>query len=127
MRSLLRIAVVWVVALAVGIVAAARAQQDPFNEALLKPFTYRNVGPFRIGARTSDIAVPASPAKAHLYTFYVSFWTGGVWKTTNNGTTFEPIFDAQQKLSVGDVTVAPSNPDDRPPYSLSDQGTPSST
>ena len=47
--------------------------------------------------------MPALPAKAHLYTFYVAFWTGGVWKTTNNGTTFEPVFDAQRKLTIGDV------------------------
>jgi photosystem II stability/assembly factor-like uncharacterized protein len=44
-----------------------------------------------------------------LYTFYVGFWTGGLWKTTNNGTTFEPVFDGQRKLAIGDVTVAPSN------------------
>ena len=50
---------------------------DLFNERLLQAFAYRNIGPFRMGARTSDIAVPASPPKAHLYTFYVSFWTGG--------------------------------------------------
>src|SRR5262245_56873044 len=86
---------------AAGLTWTMRAQSpsdDPFNERLLQGFVYRNVGPFRMGARTSDIAVPATPAKAHLYTFYVSFWTGGVWKTTNNGTTFEPVFDAQRKL-----------------------------
>jgi photosystem II stability/assembly factor-like uncharacterized protein len=95
-------------ALAAAAIPAAQTS-DAFNETLLRPFTYRNLGPFRMGARTSDIAVPDAPAKDHLYTFYVSFWTGGVWKTTNNGTTFEPIFDAQTKLSIGDVTVAPSN------------------
>ena len=42
-----------------------------FNERLVSAFAYRNVGPFRMGARTSDIAVPAAPAKEHLYTFYV--------------------------------------------------------
>jgi photosystem II stability/assembly factor-like uncharacterized protein len=36
---------------------------------------------------------------------------GGVWKTTNNGVTFEPVFDGQRRLSIGDVAVAPSNPD----------------
>src|SRR5262245_27506942 len=98
------------VVVGLGLVVTPRAQSaDAFNEQLLRPFTYRNVGPFRMGARTSDIAVPASPAKDHLYTFYVSFWTGGVWKTTNNGTTFEPIFDRESTLSIGDVTVAPSD------------------
>src|SRR5262245_41083986 len=99
---------------AAGLTWTTRAQSpadELFNERLLQAFAYRNVGPFRMGARTSDIAVPSSPAKAHLYTFYVSFWTGGLWKTTNNGTTFEPVFDAQRKLTIGDVTVAPSNAD----------------
>ena len=101
--------------LAAGLTWTTTGAQSPadnaFNERLLQAFSYRNVGPFRMGARTSDIAVPALPAKAHLYTFYVAFWTGGVWKTTNNGTTFEPVFDAQRKLTIGDVTVAPSNAD----------------
>jgi photosystem II stability/assembly factor-like uncharacterized protein len=82
-----------------------------FDERLVSAFTYRNLGPFRMGARTSDIAVPDAPAKDHLYTFYVGFWTGGLWKTTNNGTTFEPVFDGQMKLAIGDVAIAPSNPD----------------
>ena len=85
--------------------------QNLFNETVLKPFTYRNLGPYRMGVRMSDIAVPDSPAEAHLYTFYVSSWSGGVWKTTNNGTTFEPVFDGQSKQSIGDVTLAPSNPE----------------
>src|SRR5262249_36397766 len=54
-------------------------------------FAYRNLGPFRVSAWVSDIAVPDTPAKAHLYTFYVASRNGGVWKTTNNGTTFTPI------------------------------------
>src|SRR5262245_47272930 len=106
------IAAIAAMAIGVGLVAAVvpKAQTaDPFNEQLLRPFSYRNLGPFRMGARTSDIAVPASPAKDHLYTFYVSFWTGGLWKTTNNGTTFEPLFDAQSKLAIGAVTVAASD------------------
>jgi hypothetical protein len=100
-----------VLAAAIGISAGITAQTPTaaaFDEELLHAFTFRNVGPFRMGARTSAIAVPASPAKAHLYTFYVSFWSGGVWKTTNNGTTFEPVFDAQDNLNVGAVAVAPS-------------------
>src|SRR6185503_2056595 len=67
---------------------AARAQTPTrVDERLLAPFTYRNLGPFRMGARVSDVAVPTAPASAHNNTFYVAYWTGGVWKTTNNGTT----------------------------------------
>jgi photosystem II stability/assembly factor-like uncharacterized protein len=86
-------------------------QQDFFDEGLLKAFTFRNVGPFRVGARTSDIAVPDFPEKDHLYTFYLATWTGGLWKTINNGVTFQPVFDRQRKLTIGDVTLAPSDPD----------------
>ena len=103
---------VCVLVLVAGLTFAKQpAAQSPhaFNERLIAPFTYRNLGPFRMGARTSDIAVPTAPAKDHLYTFYVGFWTGGLWKTTNNGTTFEPVFDGQSKLAIGDVTVSPSN------------------
>src|SRR5213594_667552 len=76
-------------------------RQDAFNESLLRAFTFRNVGPFRMQARASAIAVPASPAKEHLYTFYVATWTGGVFKTTNGGVTFTPVFDKQNKLTIG--------------------------
>ena len=40
---------------------------------------------------------------------YVGFATGGVWKTTNNGTTFDPIFDTYRTASIGDIAIAPSN------------------
>jgi photosystem II stability/assembly factor-like uncharacterized protein len=83
--------------------------QERFNEELLKGFTYRNLGPFRSGTWITDIAVPESPQKDHLYTFYVASRNGGLWKTVNNGTTFEPLFDDQSVIVIGDVTVAPSN------------------
>ncbi|MDP2916067.1 MAG: hypothetical protein Q8O91_11530 [Candidatus Aminicenantes bacterium] len=93
-----------------GVPSAAAPGQSPGTEALLQNFTYRNLGPFRMGARLSDIAVPDVPAKAHASTFYIATWTGGLWKTTNSGTTYEPVFDGQNKLTIGDVTLAPSNP-----------------
>ena len=43
--------------------------------------------------------------------FYVASASGGVWKTINGGTTWEPIFDKQGAASIGDIAVAPSNPD----------------
>ena len=45
------------------------------------------------------------------YICYVGFATGGVWKTTNNGTTFQPIFDTYSTASIGDIAIAPSDPD----------------
>lgn len=79
--------------------------QDIFNEDFLKSFYFRNLGPYRVGAAIADIAVPDQPVRDHLYTFYVATWSGGLWKTANNGTTFEPIFDGP----IGDVALAPSN------------------
>ncbi|NIP81988.1 MAG: hypothetical protein GWM90_23325, partial [Gemmatimonadetes bacterium] len=54
----------------------------------------------------SDLAVVESKPAV----FYVGTATGGVWKTINHGTTFESVFDNESTASVGDVTVAPSNP-----------------
>ncbi len=97
-------------ATALAATVSPRAQEPAgLDQALEGALSYRNLGPFRAGARISDIAVPAAPGKDHLYTFYVSSWSGGVWKTTNNGTTFTPVFDGQSTLSIGDVTVAPSD------------------
>jgi photosystem II stability/assembly factor-like uncharacterized protein len=76
----------------------------------LDDFTYRNLGPFRTGAWVSDVAVPDSPLDAHLYTFYVAARTGGVWKTVNNGVTFEPIFEHQNVSSIGALAVSPKDP-----------------
>lgn len=72
-------------------------------------FSYRNLGPFRVGGWVSDIAVPEMPSKAHLYTFYIAARNGGVWKTTNNGTTFTNIFEGKDVASIGSLAVAPSN------------------
>jgi photosystem II stability/assembly factor-like uncharacterized protein len=98
---------------AIAPVTAVEAQQPPakFTESLLKGFSYRALGPYRAGSWVTSFAAPAGPSRDHLYTFYVGTRNGGVWKTVNNGTTFEPVFDAQPKLSIGDVAVAPSDPD----------------
>ena len=89
--------------------SAPSGQAPRFTEALFQRLTWRNLGPFRTGAWTTAIGVPEAPAKAHLYTFYVGTRNGGVWKTTNNGTTFEPVFDQQASLSIGAIEVAPSD------------------
>lgn len=87
--------------------ADASAQTDAARvEAAIANLDWRNIGPTIMGGRVSDLAVVESDPS----TFYVGTATGGVWKTVNHGTTFEPVFDDQPTISVGDVTVAPSNP-----------------
>src|SRR5574338_514433 len=81
----------------------------PINQSddpLLKTFRWRSIGPASMGGRIDDIeAVESNPSM-----FYVGFATGGLWKTTNNGTTFTPIFDTYPVSSIGDIAIAPSNP-----------------
>src|SRR5581483_7575786 len=89
----------------------ATALAESQYTALLNSFEFRNLGPFRAGSWVPAIAVPEQPVKEHLRTFYVAARTGGLWKTTNNGTTFEPMTDVQGIMSIGAVAVAPSNAD----------------
>jgi photosystem II stability/assembly factor-like uncharacterized protein len=81
------------------------------DESFFKAFEFRSLGPYRCGSWVTDFAVPEKPAKEHLYTFYVGTRNGGVWKTTNNGTTFFPVFDDQEYLSIGAIALAPSAPE----------------
>src|SRR3982751_1363068 len=59
------------------------------TDPMLKRFVWRGIGPASMGGRIDDIAV----VESNPYIMYVGFATGGVWKSTNNGTTFQPIFD----------------------------------
>lgn len=99
------------VAAAAVLLQPAPGHAQRFNEALLDAFEFRNLGPFRTGAWITDFAVPVSPAREHLRTFWVGTRNGGVWKTVNNGTTFEPVFDNAGPLTIGAVAVAPTDPD----------------
>ncbi len=93
----------------VGLATMAVLAQPRVTPDLLDTFQFRNMGPFRAGAWITDFAVPATPERAHRYTFYVATRNGGVWKTENNGATFRPIFDATGQYSIGAVAVAPSD------------------
>ncbi|MGH9845643.1 MAG: VPS10 domain-containing protein [Blastocatellia bacterium] len=67
---------------------------------------FREIGPATMAGRIDDFAVlEGNPA-----VFYVATATGGLWKTTNNGTTFETVFDNETTSSIGDVAIAPSDP-----------------
>jgi photosystem II stability/assembly factor-like uncharacterized protein len=76
------------------------------DDPLLKRFVWRSIGPAAMGGRLDDIAVD----EANPSVFYLGFATGGVWKTENNGTTWMPVFDSYPVSSIGDIEIAPSNP-----------------
>ncbi|MEP7111519.1 MAG: hypothetical protein ABI760_26225 [Ferruginibacter sp.] len=67
---------------------------------------WRMIGTYRGGRTVGAVGVPQ-----HSNVFYIGVNNGGVWKTTDFGHTWKPIFDDQPTGSIGDVAVAPSNPD----------------
>ncbi|MCX6551493.1 MAG: hypothetical protein NTY02_10890, partial [Acidobacteria bacterium] len=67
------------------------------------------LGPTNISGRVTDVAV-ATP-RGKTYTIFVGTATGGVWKTVNEGVTWEPVFEQAATASIGDITIAPSNQD----------------
>ena len=75
------------------------------DNSLFAGLRYRNIGPHRAGRTVGITGVASQPN-----VFYIGVNNGGVWKTTDYGHTWNPIFDAQKTGSVGDVIVAPSNP-----------------
>src|SRR5262245_32069413 len=82
--------------------AATPAGASPFDTLHFRP-----IGPASMSGRITDLAVyEANPA---LY--YVATAHGGVWKTNNNGTTFDAVFQTQGPLSMGAIAISQSNPD----------------
>ncbi|MGB0391962.1 MAG: WD40/YVTN/BNR-like repeat-containing protein [Salibacteraceae bacterium] len=76
------------------------------EKADLSVFKFREIGPAMTSGRLVDMAV--NPENTSEY--YVASASGGVWKTTNAGVTFSPIFDGQGSYSIGCVTLDPNNP-----------------
>ncbi|MDQ3171023.1 MAG: hypothetical protein M3Q55_12865, partial [Acidobacteriota bacterium] len=93
-----------------GLSQASTTSPTPLD-ILTDGLTFRNVGPFRTSAWVTDIAVPESPLRDHLYTIYAATRSGGLWKTRNNGVTWTPISDSVGAAAVGAIALAPSNPD----------------
>ena len=97
------------VVLALPLTAQAQRRQQPPAQPQLDPslysqLRYRHVGP--VGNRiTSAYGIPGDPN-----TYYVGAASGGVWKTTDAGLSWEPVFDGQTAQSVGHLALAPSNP-----------------
>jgi photosystem II stability/assembly factor-like uncharacterized protein len=79
------------------------AQQ--YNHNFYQSLRWRCIGPFRAGRTVGATGVPGQPN-----VFYIGVNNGGVWKTIDYGLTWRPIFDDQPTGSIGDLAVAPSDP-----------------
>ncbi|MBC7894524.1 MAG: glycoside hydrolase, partial [Cytophagaceae bacterium] len=84
----------------VTLTSSLSAQGSPFGE-----LPWRHIGPFRGGRIKAATGVPQKPN-----TFYFAAVNGGVWRSTDYGRIWEPIFDGQSTGSVGAIAVAPSDP-----------------
>jgi len=84
----------------------AKPPINPSDDPLLRGFVWRSIGPASMGGRIDDFAVVESSPS----TYFVGYATGGLWKTVNNGTTFEPVFDTYPTASIGDVAVCQTDP-----------------
>jgi photosystem II stability/assembly factor-like uncharacterized protein len=91
--------------LAVCIFFASLIVHQSFAQSYFDALKWRMIGPHRGGRTVGAVGVPQQPN-----VFYIGVNNGGVWKTTDYGHTWKPIFDDQPTGSIGDVAVAASNP-----------------
>ena len=80
-------------------------KKEPLDEISVSALKWRSVGPALTSGRISDLAV--NPDNAFEY--YVAVASGGVWKTSNWGVDYYPIFDNESSYSIGCVTIDPNN------------------
>ena len=97
------------VAVAISLLSAPASAQSGavLDDALLDGFRWRSIGPANMSGRVTDVEGIPSPSK----TLYIATASGGIWKTTNGGVTFRPLFQDERVVSMGDLAIAPSDPD----------------
>jgi len=88
------------------LITAPSMSGQQLDKNVLNSIHYREIGPTRQSGRFVDFAWNEKEPN----TFYAATASGGLWKTINNGITFEPLFTNQKVFSIGDVAVAPSDP-----------------
>jgi photosystem II stability/assembly factor-like uncharacterized protein len=85
------------------------AHQELGKNSPFSKLKWSHIGPTNVSGRCTDIAVVQPKGKN--YVIYVATASGGVWKTENEGTTWVPVFDRAASSSIGDIALAPSNPE----------------
>ena len=88
---------------------AFEAQRALEAASPFRTLPWQQLGPTNISGRVTDVAV-AEP-RGETYTMYVGAASGGVWKTTNEGVTWTPVFEDEITTSIGDIAIAPSDHD----------------
>ena len=81
------------------------AQAQTIDSATIAGMRWRNVGPANFMGRLSDVVGIPGPSK----TVFIAAAAGGIWKTTNNGLTWRPVFDDKRVISMGMLAIAPSD------------------
>ena len=103
--TLLRIVACAFLGLTVAAMGQATPSGFPVPEEFMGALKWRLLGPFRGGRAVAVAGVPGDSS-----TFYFGAVNGGIWKTTDAGVVWTPIFDGQPAASIGALAVAPSNP-----------------
>src|SRR5208283_6051611 len=83
------------------------AQEVTVDSDTLSGLAARPIGPAAMGGRIADIT---AVQQGQRLTIYIGSAGGGVWKSSDGGTTFRPVFDNQSTQSIGSLAIDPSNP-----------------
>lgn len=115
MKLMFRITVVTLILLVIALPLHAQEEETDTTDigkkkeltsSTLSGLKFRSMGPALTSGRIGDIAVNTR----NTAEYYVAVCSGGVWKTTNAGITFTPVFDGEGSYSIGCVTIDPNNP-----------------
>src|SRR5438046_1817729 len=82
-----------------------QAKAQSLDSSTVSGFRWRTVGPANFMGRTSDVVGIPGPSK----TLFVAAAGGGIWKSTNNGVSWRPIFDDKDIIAMGMLAIAPSD------------------